>query len=102
MNNYLSLMFTVFCLLLISTVARGVGLTEDVIKAPEQPGSIETGGVLDTLGAIVSWVFNQLGSLFQILSFQVDLPAEMNTLIFVPVSFGILYLIMTIVRGGAG
>lgn len=102
MNNYISLMFTVFSLLLISTVARGIGLTSDVIETPKQPETLETSGFLDTLGAVVSWVFNQLSSLFQILTFQVDLPTILNTLIFVPISFGIIYLVVTIVRGGAG
>lgn len=91
-----------FFLVLVSTISAELGLTSTVIDKPATPGAPGGGGVLDSLTAIVTWTFNTIGSFIQLLTFQADLPPIINTLIILPLSFGLLYLIVVIIRGGAG
>lgn len=100
-SNLWSVIFIVFFLVLVSTISVELGLTTTVIDKPASPQT-PGGGILDSLTAIVTWTFNTIGSFIQLLTFQADLPPIINTLIMLPLSFGLLYLIVVIVRGGAG
>lgn len=101
-NNVWTVIFIVFFLVLISTVAGDLGITADFIEAPETPERPENAGFFDALIAVATWSFNTIGSFFQLLTFQADLPAAINGLIMLPLTFGVFYLIVVIVRGGAG
>lgn len=100
-SNVWTVIFIVFFLVLVSTIATELGLTATVIDKPATPRT-PGGGILDSLTAIVTWTFNTIASFIQLLTFQADLPPIINTLIMLPLSFGLLYLIVVIVRGGAG
>lgn len=100
-NNLWSVIFIVFFLVLISTISTEIGLTTTVIKRPPVPHTPGGGGFLNSLYGITVWTFNTIASFFQLLTFQADLPPVLNTLIFLPLSFGLLYLIVVIIRGGA-
>lgn len=101
-NNIWTVIIIVFFLVLISTVAGDLGITTDIIEAPEKPEVPESSGFIDDLAALTTWAFNTVGSFFQLLTFQADIPAVLNSLIILPLTFGVLYLIVVIIRGGAG
>jgi len=101
-NNIWTVIFIVFFLVLISTVANDLGITTDVISPPEIPDAPETSGFFDALTGVITWAFNTVGSFFQLLTFQANIPPVINSLIMLPLSFGVLYLIIVIIRGGAG
>lgn len=101
-SNLWSVIFIVFFLVVVSTVSLELGLTTTVIDMPSSPQTPGRGGILDSLTAVVTWTFNTIASFIQLLTFQADLPPIINTLIMLPLSFGLLYLIVVIVRGGAG
>lgn len=106
-NNTFTVIALVFFLIMTGWVAGEIGLTTDVIEPPEQPDEPDVGGgiwgSIEALAGLIAWVFNSVASLFQLLTFQVEgLPTEVSLFIFVPISFGIFYLILVIIRGGAG
>ncbi len=100
-NNLWSVIFIVFFLVLVSTISAELGLTATVIDRPITPSPPGGGGFLDSLTSVITWTFNTVSSFFQLLTFQAELPPIINTLIMLPLSFGLLYLIIVIVRGGA-
>lgn len=91
----------VFFLLAVSIVAQSLELSTELISQPETPDTPEQEGFLDALFAVVRWTFNTLGTFFQLLTFQVEIPTILNFFIITPVVFGLLYLIIVVVRGGA-
>lgn len=101
MNNMWSVIFIVFFMVTISVVAGDIGITSEVIETPERPEAPATGGPWEALTALATWTFNTLGSFFQLLTFQADLPTTINSLIMLPLTFGLFYLIVVIIRGGA-
>ena len=101
-SNVWTIMLMTFFLVTISIVAGDIGITSDVLTPPERPEAPGGGGFFDALLATVTWTFNTIGSFFQLLTFQADLPNTVNSLIMLPMTFGVLYLIVVIVRGGAG
>jgi len=91
------LMIMVAFMLLISFVANDVGLTADVISPPEEPKPPD--GLWDSVKSAFTYVFNVIGSLLQLMSFQAELPTFINVLFIMPMSFGIFYLIIKLIRG---
>lgn len=106
LNNMWTVMFITFFMLSVSAFANEIGLATETIPEPEAPDAPEAegglfGGALDGLFAAVRWSFNTVGALIQLMTFQVDIPPMVNTLVITPMIFGILYLIIIVVRGGA-
>lgn len=84
----------VLLLLVVGTIANGVGLTAPLISGPVMQD------VPDFLLPLV-WAFNALGAFLCILTFQVEgIPPAWNTIIFVPLMMGIGWMILKLVRGG--
>lgn len=107
MSNMWTVIFITFFMLAVSAFANEVGIASDTIPEPETPDAPEAeggifGGALDGLFAAIRWSFNTIGSLIQLMTFQVDIPVIVNTLVITPMIFGILYLIIVVIRGGAG
>ena len=83
-----------------------LGITSEFIQRPVQPLDPShgiAGGILNTLTNILApltWVFNALGSFFQILTFQADVPTLVTTFVLVPMSFFMMYTLVRLIRGG--
>lgn len=102
MNNTWTVIFIVFFLVLVSVMAGEVGITTTLIQPPDTPDAPEDAGFFEALSALARWTFNTVGNFFQLLTFQADIPPIINTIIMLPLTFGLFYLIIVIVRGGAG
>lgn len=89
-NKYVLLMVMIIFLALVTLVADSVVLstTENLLD----------GNVVDTSqnsGAI----FNMIGTFFKIITFQLpEIPIAINLLVFYPLSFGIIYMIVDILK----
>lgn len=103
MSNVWTIGFIGFILTLLSKISLSLELTEDwsVIDRPTNPDALETDSAFEALINIINWVTSALGSYFQILTFQSGLP-EIFAIIFIVTSFMILYIIIIVIRGGAG
>ena len=88
-------------LMLVSVIAQDIGLTTAIIEPPPDDVDAPDGGIFDALIGLSRWVFNSIGSFLQILTFQVEVPTFINTLIILPITFGFFWLILALVRGGA-
>lgn len=100
-NNMWNVIIIAFFFLTISLVAQSLGISTELISEPDVPEAPESEGFLDALFAVVRWTFNVIGTFFQLLTFQVDIPVILNFIIITPLVFGILYLIVVVIRGGA-
>ena len=94
-TKYLIIM--VFFMLLISFIAQDIGLTSTTIEPPEKPQAPD--GVWETVKSAFTYTFNVIGSLVQLMTFQAELPTFINVLFIMPMSFGIFYLIVKLIRG---
>ena len=103
MNNVWTLAFLSFVMAFLGRLSLSLGLTDawTVIGRPDTPDALENSGVLDVLINIVNWVWTQVGSIIQLMAFQTSLP-DVFSIVFLVAGFMILYLIIVIIRGGAG
>lgn len=102
MSNFWTIVFVFFLFAAISFISLELGLTTTTMTALEAP---DTGGditALEALAYAVRFVVNNVGSFFQIITFQTSLPNALNVLVIAPIGFGMLYIGVVIVRGGAG
>jgi hypothetical protein len=105
MNNQILIGGTILTLLIVGFVAGELEITSSVINIARPTVSEPSGGgggIIDAIRAalaVAAWVFNVLGSIFQILTFQVDIPAIANTVIAFPLWMMILYTIVKLIRG---
>ena len=84
----------VFFYLFLGMLALELGFTAPFIENPPSD--------LPEWTEVFTWTFAVIGSIFQLLFFQVEeIPAWLNTLVFMPLTIGIFYGIMRLVRGGA-
>ena len=94
-NTWTIVVITAF-LLFITVIATGLRLEATELIGPEVDDA-PVGGL-----TFISFAFENAKTFFQILTFQLDfMPAVVNLLLFTPISFGILFIIITIIRGGA-
>jgi hypothetical protein len=97
MNKYVLFMTLVFFLVIMTLVAGAIDETAssniflDSINAnPEAPG------LLKILGTIWSY----LSIFFRMLTFQISgIPAIINILAFYPITAGVIYMLVDIIRG---
>jgi len=96
MNKYMTLIVLIFFLVLITLVAdsalgisTSVSVVDDLNYTPPNDWLSRLSGVLKILE-----------SFYKIVTFRVGgIPPFLNLLVFYPVSFGILYMIINIIRG---
>lgn len=91
--------------LVLGLVASETGLTEPLISnaltVPDAPDV--NASFLDKLAATlapIAWAFNAVGGLFQLVTYQSDeVPPLVNTLIFAPMGFILLFTGIKLIRG---
>lgn len=87
----------------VGLVAGALGVTATPITAITLEEPSESGGglfgFLDDLGHIFSWAWVAISSFFQIMTFQVDIPAIANTIIVVPLGVVMTWLLFHAIRG---
>lgn len=91
--------------IVIGGVAAQVGITEPLVASataiPEAPNT--GGGLIGKISAAlapIGWAFNAVGGLFQLATFQAEgVPPLVNTLIFAPVGFLLLWTGIKLIRG---
>lgn len=89
-NKYLLLMIMFLFLILITLVADSVLLTtsEDLLN-----------GIVVDEGNNTSSIFSMLDTFFKIITFQIpEVPFILNVLVFYPLSLGIVYMIIDILK----
>lgn len=89
-NKYLLLMIMFLFLILITLVADSVLLTtsEDLLN-----------GIVVDEGNNTSSIFRMLDTFFKIITFQIpEVPFILNVLVFYPLSLGIVYMIIDILK----
>lgn len=101
MSNFWSVVLIFFIFSAISFISLELGITTTVMEGLNTPDTTGDIGLLDALGYALRFVINNLGSFFQIITFQTSLPNALNTLIVAPLTAGVFYLGVIIVRGGA-
>jgi hypothetical protein len=95
MNKYVLLMTMIFFLVFITTIVGSINLTttSDITTAEvsdEAPGFFN----------ILTSVWNYVSLFFAIIFFRVDgLPLAFNLFLFWPLSVGVIYMIVDIIRG---
>lgn len=85
---------------LLSVILYSMGInsnigitTEDIPALPENPNIID----------YVLIIFNYIGFFFKTISFTISgLPFWFNLIIFFPIGLTILWIILTLIRGGGG
>lgn len=83
----------VFFYVFVGMLALALGFTSPVIENP--PSGLPEW--TDTF----TWIFDVIGSIFQLMFFQVEeIPTMLNTLIFLPLTIGIFFGVMRLIRGG--
>lgn len=90
MNKYTTLMIMFIFLILITLVADSVLLTtsEDLLN-----------GIVVDEGNNTSSIFSMLDTFFRIITFQMpEVPFILNVLVFYPLSLGIVYMIIDILK----
>jgi hypothetical protein len=95
MNKYVLLMTMIFFLVFITTIVASINLTttSDITTAAV---SDEAPGVFN----ILTSVWNYITIFFAIIFFRVDgLPLAFNLFLFWPLSVGVIYMIVDIIRG---
>ena len=102
MSNTWTIMFIVFLLIIISVLSFELGITgvtgASTLNVTDEASALEgSGSVWNSIGYFFSIAF----SFWQIMTFQTSLPAILNAFFMIPMTFGIFFIIVTIIRGGA-
>jgi hypothetical protein len=96
MNKYTLLMTMVFFLVLITLVVGSIDATATSNIFIEAAATSEAPRLLNILGAI----WNYMTIFFRMLAFQVNgIPEVFNILVFYPLTAGIIFMIVDIIRG---
>ena len=94
-NTWTIILITAF-MSILTVVATGLRLEAAQIVAPEVDDA-----PVSTLN-VISFAFENARTFFQILTFRLEfMPPVINAILFLPISMGILFIILTIIRGGA-
>jgi hypothetical protein len=90
MNRAMTLIAIVFFIIFVTLLADSLGLATTTNIAGQLPQNIERNATS---------VFSVLNTFFAILTFRlVGVPFVINLLLFVPITFGTVYLILEIVK----
>ena len=91
MNKYVLLMVMFSFLIVVTLVANDIVMTTNSVN-------VLSGAVSDT-GTTSTSIFNMIGMFFKIITFQVDgIPVIINIIVFYPLTFGIIYIIVDILK----
>jgi|SRR6056297_320941 len=103
MSNIWTLAFLSFVMGFLSYIARLLGITSEwtLIERPSQPEAVGDSGFFEALIGLANWSWAQVGSIIQLMTFQTPLP-DVFSLLFLVAGFMVLYLVIVIIRGGAG
>lgn len=85
-------------------VGKQLGITTDTIIIPNEAPSapVSTGGIFDAIKSVLLplvWVFNVLGSTFQLITFQAAIPPFASAFIILPIGVLMIIYIIKLVRG---
>lgn len=95
MNKYIMFMLMALFMILMTFIAESIdaSTTENLADISL---STETPGLLNFLGQV--WAY--LGVFFRMMTFQIDgIPAVFNLFVFLPITFGMLYIVVDTIRG---
>lgn len=81
-------------------LSAALGLTSTTPVEFGQPDINEPGGnfVTNTIN-VVGWVFESIGSVIQLMTFNIDAPEEIAMFIVVPIWAAVLMIVLKLVRG---
>lgn len=89
--------------LLAGLIGIELGVTTTAIDLPSPPISPDVGGgFFDNIRAILVgfvWTFNVLGSTFQLMTFQADIPPLASLIMTTPILVIVFFTIVRLVRG---
>lgn len=105
-NNTSNLVFLAFYFIALSIGAQSLGITGDTINIPTEPDPIVEGegglsAIVNAVFSFFSYIFASISIFFQFLTFQVDIPRALNFFAITPFVFGVFYIIIVMIRGGA-
>lgn len=90
MNRATTLMAIAFFIIFVTLIANSLGLTPSTDIAGELPQEVDNS---------ISGVFDVIRTFFAIITFRlIGVPFIINLLLFVPITFGTVYLILEIVK----
>lgn len=99
MNPYLIAGITVVYFV-AGILANQYGITSDVVTfAASNPLDPQSGGGFLAFLAPLVWVFNAIGSVFQLITFQADIPAYAKAIITLPVGIVVFIMAVKVIRG---
>lgn len=87
--------------IIVSQVALALGITTSVIESASPLAFNEDVSIAEALLFPITLIINNLGSIAQLLTFQVNIPPIWNTLIFTPVALTLIYMIISLFRGSS-
>lgn len=100
MNNAVLIIVITFLLLLISILSFELGIAgvtpQSALEVSTTLGNVEGG-----LWAFVNYFIGMAKTFFALMTFQTSLPTIFNAFLMIPMSMGILFIIFTLIRGGA-
>lgn len=105
-NNTSNLVFLAFYFIALTLGADSLGLTADSITIPQEPEPIIEGegglsAIVNAVFSFFSYIFSTISVFFQFLTFQVEIPTVLNFFVITPFVFGVFYMIIVMIRGGA-
>ena len=95
MNKYIMFMLMALFMVLMTFIAQGIDTTtteslSDIAINTDTPGG------LNFLGQV--WAY--IGVFFKMMTFQIEgIPAVFNLFVFLPITFGMLYIVVDTIRG---
>lgn len=102
MNKAVMLGGVMLLFMLVGVVSGELGLTSSIIDIPDEAPPAPGGGFWESIAAALAplaYVFNTLGSIFQILTFQVEMPIFVNLILFTGLIGMLWYVLIKLIRG---
>lgn len=104
MKSSLLLVGVLLLYMVLGAVAVETGLVEPTFEpesfAPDSPAG--GGGFFETIVSALAplgWAFNAVAALLTLASYQADVPAAVNTILFVPLGLVLVITVIKLVRG---
>jgi hypothetical protein len=95
MNKYVMFMMMALFMILMTFVAESIDASTTE-RLSDIAISTDTPGVLNFL----TQVWSYLGVFFRMMTFQINgIPAIFNLFVFLPITFGMLYIVVDTIRG---
>lgn len=102
MNNTLLIIVVTAWLGVISQLAIQFGVTTSFLQLPTTFTPLHGSGflaIVDGFMTVAVWIINNVASIMQILTFQVNINPYANLMLFTPIALGFVYLVLKLVRG---